>query len=228
MRRWQLVANVSASYLNRLPFAGHDSAATARIAGVDTKLHLIDLGYRWLLGGEAAGGATSSGGSFYRFAIRGGGVPISSFSNRRLAVLVTAGYEIDGIEGVVPKAAGIPFGVLVSFDSIERRGIYETFHEFVPWPFVQLRAEGEAIVSGRTQAWAWTGSLDFGWRINVWSGMTGERFRPRDLIASLTVTEFAGTVYGGVALGLGLWSVTTQTREGHGLQGIAPPVGPYW
>ena len=139
-------------------------------------------------------------------------MPISNFSSREVSVLVTLGYEIDGIEGAVPRAAGIPFGLLLSFDSITKRAIYDSYHEFIPWPFVQLRAEGEGIVSGRTQALAWTGSFDFVWRVNTWSDMTGDRFRPRDLIVSLTVTEFAGTVYGGVALGLGLWSVTTQTR----------------
>ncbi len=228
MERWQVVADASAFYLNRLPIAGVDPAATARIAGADAKLQLIDLGYHWLVGGEAAGGNTSSPGSFYKLAIRGGGVPISNFSDRQLTVLVTLGYQIDGIAGVVPKAAGIPFGLLVSFDSTAKRDVYDDAHEFVPWPVVQVRAEGEGILSGRTQAVAWTGSLDFVWRVNTWSGMTGDRFRPRDLIASLTVTEFAGTIYGGVALGLGLWSVTTQTREGHGLRGIGPPLGPYW
>jgi hypothetical protein len=140
---------------------------------------------------------------------------------------VTAGAAIDGVEGLVPMAVTVPAALLMSIDTMGKRSYYESYHELVPWPIVQLRAQGDWVVRGRPQELAWTAGLDLVWRLSRWSDMTGHRFGPRDLIASFTVTEFGGTVYGGLAVGLGAWSLTKGVTD-HYPSGVPPLLGPYW
>jgi hypothetical protein len=228
LTRWHLISDASALYLSRV--GGPDIAAARHIAGVDVKLQLIDLSNQWLVGGETAGGRTLSGATFYRFGLRGGAMPISGekLRGRRPALIATLGSGVDGIAGVVPIAITVPLGLLFSFDTTEHRFDYDDAHEFMPLPIVQFRAEGEWIAWGRPQKVAWTAGFDLIWRLSVWSTMTGEQFRPRDLIASVTVTEFAGTIYGGVAIGIGFWSLTTEKVRGYHPNAQRPPLGPYW
>ena len=132
-----------------------------------------------------------------------------------------------GVEGVVPMAVTVPGALLISIDTMGKRSYYESYHELVPWPIVQLRAQGDWVVRGRPQELAWTAGLDLVWRLSRWSSMTGHRFGPRDLIASFTVTEFAGIVYGGFAVGLGAWSLTESVTD-HFPNSAPPLLGPYW
>jgi hypothetical protein len=228
MPRWHLIADAKAFFMERV--AAEDVAEARRMAGVEAKLQLIDLRYRVLVGGEAAGANTLSGHNFYRAGLRAGAVPLSLTPDKGLhaTAIVTAGATIDGIAGVVPRAISVPGALLISVDTIGNRSYCDSWHDLVLAPIVQLRAQGAWVAWGRAQAVAWTGGLDLVWRLNRWSDMTGDRFRPRDLIASVTVTKFAGTVYGGVALGIGAWSITEDRGPGLYPGGVQPPLGPYW
>ena len=50
---------------------------------------------------------------------------------------------------------------------------------------------------------------------------------PRDLIATATVKELAGAVYGGIALGVGFWSLDTSLARSFGPGFRRRLLGPY-
>ena len=223
MHRWDLVAQTSALYLNRV--AGTDTQDARRVAGVDAKLQLIDLASHVLLGGEAAVGSTLSDGPFYRLGLRAGVVAMSNPT-----LLFTAGYAVDGVTGAVARASTVPFGVLFSFDTTRAdvRRAADEFHERLPDPFVQLRAEAAWIATGRPQSLDWSAALDLVWRLSAWNSVTRHQFRARDLIASVTVTDFAGTIYAGLAVGFGYSALGQPSSVGFKHTALSQPDAPYW
>ena len=228
--RWHLLADAQAFYRTPLAMAGQGPAALPAVAGAQAKVQVIDLHLRSLAGVQGAAGRASTGETFYKGSVRVGGIPVSSRSDGRPTLLATAGAGIDGITGILPMAVTIPFGLLFSFDITGKRAAYDFYHELAWWPVVQLRAEGDYVVRGRARELAWTAGVDLVWRINRWSDMTRQRFRPRDLIASVTLTELGGTTYAGVAVGLGAWSQTIDKGVGDDSRPdvVAPPLAPYW
>jgi len=232
IERWHLITDTGLLYLNRL--AGRDIPDAQRVAGVEAKAQVIDLRYQWLAGVETAAGDTLFGGAFYRAGARLGAIPISGwkYHGPRPNMILTLGGRVDGIQGVVPAAFTVPGGLLFAFDTMETRYAYDNLHELVASPIVQLRAEADWVAwarPGRPREIGWTGGFDLLWRVNPWTRWTSANFGARDLIASVTVTRFAGTIYGGVAVGLGAWSLRTQRMvPDPGPVSVSPPLGPYW
>jgi len=230
--RWHLITDTGVLYLNRL--GGQDITGAQRVAGAEVKAQVIDLRYRWLAGLETAAGDTLFGGAFYRAGARLGAIPFSGwkYHGLRPSVILTAGGRVDGVQGVVPEALTVPGALLLSFDTMETRYAYEALHELVASPIVQLRAEADWVAwarPGRPRELAWTGGFDLVWRVNPWTRWTSENFGARDLIAGVLMTKLADTVYGGVAVRLGSWSLRKQTiKPDPGPVSVSPPLGPYW
>ena len=200
--RWQVALDVEPFYWLRLNGAAGSEAR--HVPGIKSRFRLIDLKYAWLLGARAAGGNALEGNHAYYDADLHAGYVFSSESG--LSLLFHGGGGIDGMTGVVPFGVTIPFGMAVALDTSYRR-----FNDHAVPFILQLRGEGKWAAWGpdRDHDLTWTVALDGVWRARneyPW------RFYAKDIIASVFATKFGDAVYGGVALGLGIWSVDEERR----------------
>jgi len=217
--RWQVALDVEPFYWLRLNGAAGEEAR--HVPGIKSRFRLIDLKYAWLLGARAAGGNALEGSHAYYDADAHAGYVFSS--QRGLSFLFHGGGGIDGMAGVVPLGVTIPFGMAVALDT--SYGRINEHPARTPVPFIlQLRGEGK-WAPGRDQELSWTVGLDGVWRTR---NEYGWRFYAKDVIASVFATKFAGAVYGGVALGLGFWSVDEERlADGDDDSYRAPLPAPY-
>ncbi len=219
--RWQVALDIEPFYLLRLSGAAGDDAR--HVPGIKSGFRLIDLKNAWLLGARAAGGNAIEGNHVYYDAdLHAGYVAASTHG---LSLVVHAGGGIDGMTGIVPFGVTVPFGAVFSWDT--SWGTINEHPARTPVPFIlQLRGEGQWAAWGpdRAQELTWTAAVDGVWKRRLdWR----ERFYAKDIIASLFVTKFGGAIYGGVALGMGFWSVDEENVRGEDEDYRSPIAGPY-